>query len=110
ITVRLKQDFEWTPNGRTQLTFDSASGQLLSVQDPATAGTGDAIREAFYPVHSAKVGGVAMKLLMTFSGLSLAALGGLGMYAFWVRRASRRRKQQAARRLPGRRAAAASAS
>ena len=83
IIVRLRQPFEWTPNGRTQLSFDPATGALLDVQDPAAADSGAAIREKFYPLHSAKVGGAAMKVLMTFSGLSLAMLGGLATYSFW---------------------------
>lgn len=96
ITVRLKQPFEWTPNGRTQLTFDSKSGRLLTVEDPANGSTGNAIRDSFYPIHSAKVGGVVMKLLMTFSGVALAMLGGFATYSFWLRRAARKTRRRAA--------------
>lgn len=90
ISVRLKQQFEWTPNGRTQLTFDGRSGRLLTIEDPALGSTGNLVRDSFYPVHSAKVGGVGMKLLMTFSGLALGLLGVLATYSFWFRRARRR--------------------
>lgn len=94
ISVRMRQPFEWTPNGRTQLTFDAATGRLLSVQDPAIAGASASIREKFYPVHTAKVGGVAMKLLMSLSGLALTLLGSLAVYGFWLRKARGRRRKQ----------------
>ena len=94
VTVRMKQPFEWTPNGRTQLSFDARSGRLLSVSDPAEAPASAAVIEKFYPVHTAKVGGIAMKLLMSLSGLSLAMLGSFAVYAFWLRKAKRWRRPQ----------------
>jgi uncharacterized iron-regulated membrane protein len=100
IVVRMKQAFEWTPNGRTTLTFDAATGALLSISDPAASSSGASLREKVYPVHSAKVGGVFMKLLMTISGLSLGLLGTLATWSFWVRKAgarSSRRRSKAAR-------------
>jgi uncharacterized iron-regulated membrane protein len=87
IVVRMKQPFEWTPNGRTQLTFDR-SGRLLTLNDPKSGPLADAIDEKLYPIHSAKVGSVWMKLLMSASGLSLAILGLLATYSFWLRRYS----------------------
>jgi uncharacterized iron-regulated membrane protein len=94
VTVRMKQAFEWTPNGRTQLSFDARTGRLLSVSDPATSSSAAAVVEKLYPVHTAKVGGVAMKLLMSLSGLSLAMLGSFAVYAFWFRKAKRWRRAQ----------------
>lgn len=93
ISVRMRQPFEWTPNGRTQLTFDAATGRLLTVQDPAIAGASASIREKFYPLHTAKVGGLAMKLLMSLSGLALTLLGSLAVYGFWLRKARQSRRR-----------------
>jgi len=93
ISVRMRQPFEWTPNGRTQLSFDAATGRLLRVQDPARGGTSASIREKLYPLHTAKAGGIAMKLLMTLSGLSLTLLGTLAVYGFWLRKARQRRRK-----------------
>ncbi|MGN6156083.1 MAG: PepSY-associated TM helix domain-containing protein [Sphingomicrobium sp.] len=93
LTVRMRQPFEWTPNGRTQLSFDAATGRLLSVSDPAAGTAAAALIEKFYPVHTAKVGGIAMKLLMSLSGLSLAMLGSFAVYAFWFRKAKRWRRR-----------------
>lgn len=91
LTVRLRQPFEWTPNGRTQLSFDASSGRLLKIEDPAGATGSAAMQEKLYPLHTAKVGGVAMKLVMTLSGLSLTLLGSLAVWSFWIRKARNRR-------------------
>lgn len=89
--VRMRQPFEWTPNGRTTLSFDG-SGKLIKVDDPATGSRAASIYETFYPLHSAKVGGVGYKLLMTLSGLGLTLLGTLATWSFWFRKAKKRKR------------------
>jgi uncharacterized iron-regulated membrane protein len=89
IVVRLRQPFEWTPNGRTQVTFEADGA--VHVENPAAANRSAWLSEKLYPVHSAKVGGLAMKLLMTLSGLGLFTLGSFATYSFWVRRSGKRR-------------------
>jgi len=88
-SVRMRQPFEWTPNGRTTLFFD-AQAKLLKVDNPATGSRADSINETFYPVHTGKVGGLAWKLLMTLSGLGLTLLGSLATWSFWFRKAKRK--------------------
>jgi uncharacterized iron-regulated membrane protein len=105
IAVRMKQPAEWTPNGRSQLTFDARTGAPLSVEDPLAGNRAAWLSEKLYPLHSAKVGGLPMKLAMTASGLALFLLGSLATYGFWKRRAAGGRK----RRLAARRRAAAPA-
>ncbi len=39
-----------------------------------------------YPLHAAKVGGLAYRLLMTVSGLALTLLGTLTVWTFWFKR------------------------
>ena len=95
-SVRMRQPFEWTPNGRTGLYFD-ASGKLLRVDDPATGSVASSINEKLYPVHTAKVGGVAWKLLMTLSGLGLTLLGALATWSFWFRKAKKRKRPDLAK-------------
>jgi uncharacterized iron-regulated membrane protein len=87
--LRMKQPFEWTPNGRTYVWFDPANGQVLATQDPAAGDTASAIVEKFYPIHAAKVGGVLWKLALTFSGLALVLLGTFATWSFWFRKAGR---------------------
>jgi uncharacterized iron-regulated membrane protein len=90
IVVRMRQPFEWTPQGRTQVTFrpDGTAG----IEDAVAANRPAWISEKLYPLHSAKVGGVAMKLLMTLSGLALFVLGSFATWSFWFRRWTKRRK------------------
>ena len=88
-SVRMRQPFEWTPNGRTTLYFDSA-GRLLRADDPAVSGRAATVMASFYPLHSAKVGGLAWKLLVTLSGISLILLGSLATWSFWFRKAKKR--------------------
>lgn len=90
-SIRMRQPFEWTPNGRTTLTFDG-TGTLIKVDDPATGSRAASIYETFYPLHSAKVGGLAWKLLMSLSGLGLTLLGALATWSFWFRKAKKRKR------------------
>lgn len=89
ITLRMRQPFEWTPNGRTSLRFDPADGRLLSVVDAAQGDEASRIEEKLYPLHAAKVGGLFLKVLMSLSGLALALLGSFAVYGFWFAKARR---------------------
>ncbi len=92
FSVRMRQPFEWTPNGRTALYFDR-SGKVVRVDDPAGSTQATSINEKFYPVHTGKAGGLPWKLAMTLSGLSLALLGSLAVWSFWIRRVIHRRSR-----------------
>lgn len=83
VVLRLRQSFEWTPNGRTFVYADPATLTILAHDDPATRGNAASIREKLYPVHAAKTGGIAWKLAMTASGFVLTLLGSLAVYGFW---------------------------
>lgn len=86
ISLRMKQPEEWLPNGRTTLYFAADSGRLVEARDanrlpPAARGF-----NMLYPLHAAKVGGLAYRLVMTLSGLALTLLGSLTVWSFWFRR------------------------
>jgi uncharacterized iron-regulated membrane protein len=87
--LRLRQDFEWTPNGRTYVYLDPATARVLAVDDPAARDTASAITEKLYPIHSAKVGGLFWRLALTFSGLALTLLGTFATWSFWFARPTR---------------------
>lgn len=89
IAVRVRQSFEWTPNGRTQVSV--AVDGTVTIEDAATANRSASLSEKAYPVHSAKVGGLPWKLTMTLSGLALALLGSLATWGFWARGVRRAR-------------------
>lgn len=98
MTIRMRQGFEWTPNGRTQLIF-KADG-TLQVEDAAAANRAAGLAEKLYPLHSGKVGGIAWKLAMTLSGLALTMLGLLAFWSFWKRKAIHRRSRRQNRMTP----------
>lgn len=96
IALRLRQPFEWTPNGRTFVYADPVTLAIIGRADPAKGGAAASIREKLYPIHAAKTGGLAWKLAMSASGVALTLLGSLAVYAFWrtrwnIHRANRRK-------------------
>jgi len=95
-SVTMRQPFEWSANGRTRLMFDG-SGQLIKVDDPSAGSRAASIYEKFLPLHSAGVGGLAWRLVMTLSGLGLTILGALATWSFWFRKAKKRQRPEIAR-------------
>lgn len=93
LTVRLRQPFEWTPNGRTQLGATRHGG--MWIEDAADANASAGAAEKAYPLHSAKVGGLLWKLATTLSGIVLTMLGSFTTWSFWRRRVA---KSSSARR------------
>jgi uncharacterized iron-regulated membrane protein len=93
LTLRLKQDFEWTPNGRTYVYIDPVSARIVATNDPADGSTASAIVEKLYPIHSGKVGGTVWKLMLTLCGVALTLLGTLATWSFWFGRRSKPGKQ-----------------
>ena len=83
ITVRMRQPEEWLPNGRTMLWFAADTGRLVEARDARAQNWQSRVFNLFYPLHAAKVGGLAYRLLMTLSGLVLATLGSLTVWSFW---------------------------
>lgn len=83
LALRMKQDFEWTPNGRTYVYLDPASSNVLATEDAAAGDTAAAVSEKFYPVHAGKVGGFLWRVALTFAGLTLMLLGALATWSFW---------------------------
>lgn len=95
ISVRLRQQAEWLPNGRTMFWFDPATGQPVATRNAQTLPTGLRVANLEYPIHAAKVGGLPYRLVMTLSGLALALLGSLAVYTFWANPKFQKRKRRA---------------
>jgi len=83
ISIRLRQQAEWLPNGRTMAWFDPADGRMVAARDAQALPLGSRITNADFPLHAAKVGGLAYRLVMTVSGLALTLLGTLAVVTFW---------------------------
>jgi uncharacterized iron-regulated membrane protein len=65
----------------------------VTVENARAANTSASLAGRLYSVHSAKIGGLVMKLLMTLSGLGLFVLGTFATYSFWVRRSNKKRRR-----------------
>lgn len=85
ITVRMRQEAEWLPNGRSMVWFDAGNGRLLARRDALTMQPGTQAFNMLYPLHAAKVGGIAWRLLTTFGGFAMALLGSLAVWSFWIK-------------------------
>lgn len=83
IAIRLRQQAEWLPNGRTMAWFDPATGRMVASRDAQAMPLGSRIANLDFPLHAAKVGGLAYRLVMTVSGLALTLLGTLAVVTFW---------------------------
>ncbi|MBB3990637.1 putative iron-regulated membrane protein [Croceicoccus naphthovorans] len=83
-TLRLRQPFEWTPNGRTYVRI--ARSGTVTIDAPDGTFDQQSVSEKFYPLHSGKVGGPGWKIVLTITGLSLIILGALASLSFWTLR------------------------
>lgn len=93
VSLRLRQQEEWLPNGRTNLWFAADTGQLMHARDALKLAPRAQAYNAIYPLHAAKVGGLPYRLLMTLSGLTLGVFGTLTVWTFWFARKPRRRRE-----------------
>ena len=93
ISLRLRQQAEWLPNGRTTLWFAADTGELAHRRDALTLAPRAQAYNALYPLHAAKIGGLPYRLLMTLSGLTLGLFGTLTVWTFWFARKPRRRRE-----------------
>ncbi len=99
LSLRVRQPAEWLPNGRTTLWFDAADGRLVAINDALMQPRGSQLFNLTYPLHAAKVGGLAYRLVMTAVGLALFLLGSLAVASFWTTRVSFRRRTRRATSL-----------
>lgn len=95
VSVRLRQPGEWHPNGRTVVAIDPATNRVLRADDAQAWGRGQRLYNALYPMHSAAVGGRLYDAMIAACGLSLAALGGFGLWSFLIKPRRRRRPRGA---------------
>jgi uncharacterized iron-regulated membrane protein len=86
ITLRMRKPHEWLPNGRTTVWFAADTGRLVAHRDDAKLSPAVKAYNSIYPLHAAKVGGLAYRLVMTLSGLALLMLGSFTVWTFWFRR------------------------
>lgn len=85
VTIRMRRTSEWLPNGRTLLWFDPVSGRMLGQRDALAMSPATQAFNNVYPLHTAKIGGLAYRLAMTAAGLVMFLLGSLAVWSFWFR-------------------------
>jgi len=94
VLVRLRNEGELHPNGRSYVVVHPASGETLEVIDATRRGAGPALFDALYPLHAGKTGWPGYRLLLTVLSLSLLYMAAAGTVLFLrgrrVRRPSRR--------------------
>ncbi|MCY1646581.1 PepSY-associated TM helix domain-containing protein [Caulobacter sp. SL161] len=93
IQIRMRQQAEWLPNGRSMVWFDPADGAMVASRDAQSLPLGSRIANLDYPLHAAKVGGLPYRLVMTASGLALTLLGALAVVTFWRNPSGRPRRK-----------------
>ncbi|EKY24093.1 PepSY domain protein [Brevundimonas diminuta 470-4] len=99
IGLRMRRAAEWLPNGRTQVWFDPADGHIVGARDALALPLGLRVVNAQYPIHAAKVGGLAYRLVVAIMGVSLTLLGSLAVVTFWSNPGGRpKRRRPSARR------------
>ena len=86
ISLRMRQQAEWLPNGRSTLWFDAATGRVLGARNALAMAPGAQAFNKAFPIHAGKVGDWAWRIILTISGLSLAMLGGFAVWTFWFKR------------------------
>ncbi|SLK10256.1 PepSY-associated TM helix domain-containing protein [Novosphingobium mathurense] len=94
ITLRMRGQQEWLPNGRTTVWFAADTGEVIATRDAADLSRTVVAYNALYPLHAAKVGGLAFRIVMTLSGLALTLLGSLAVWSFWIAKPKRKTKPQ----------------
>ncbi|MNS26456.1 hypothetical protein D3C72_583810 [compost metagenome] len=83
ISLRMRRAAEWLPNGRTQVWFDPADGRMVGARDALALPLGLRVVNAQFPIHAAKVGGLAYRLVVAVAGAALTLLGSLAVFTFW---------------------------
>ena len=88
LTLRLRQPEESHPNGRSTLTYESATGRVIAATSEPESGAGSRAYNLLYPIHIGSIGGTPLRLVYLASAI-LAFLA--GFYALRSRLTRRRR-------------------
>jgi len=86
ITLRMRQPWEWLPNGRTTVWFAAETGRVVAARDAGTLPAQVRAYNLLFPLHAGAVGGLPYRIVMTLPGIALALLGSLAVWTFWAPR------------------------
>lgn len=94
-SIRAQLTEEWHPNGRTLISINPKSSELLSVQKATEMGQGKQLSQMIYPLHMAAVGGEPYKILLLLTGLIPLLLWVLGLVFYTERKVFSKDKKTA---------------
>jgi uncharacterized iron-regulated membrane protein len=83
VRKRFPQEVE--PYGRSDVYLDQYSGKVLAVKDKHKLPLGDAVLDAFVPLHFGTFGGLPTRILYMFVGLTPLMLFSSGFIMWWYR-------------------------
>jgi uncharacterized iron-regulated membrane protein len=99
ISFRAKAADEWHPNGRGVLQLHPSDNKVLYAMPAAELAAAERLRNTFYPLHIASVGGPLYKLALLLTGFFSLVLLLLGLIYSW-RRVKARSARHAAYQRP----------
>ena len=85
LVIRLRNDGELHPNGRSYAVVHPGTGELLESIDATQTGLGPAVFDALYPLHAGKTGWPGYRLLLALIALSLIYIAASGAYLYLSR-------------------------
>lgn len=85
ISFRAKAADEWHPNGRGVLQINPSDNSVLFALPAAELALAERLRNSFYPLHLAAVGGTLYQLALLCTGVLSLALLLLGLLFSWRR-------------------------
>lgn len=86
LMFRKRLPGEWHPNGRSYVLIDPYTASVVQAIDARAQGAGTRMMHAVYPLHAAKVGGVATAALAAFGATALTWLAVGGVWSYLGRR------------------------
>lgn len=106
VVIRLRNEGELHPNGRSYLVVHPRTAEALERIDATRRGAGPAVFDAFYPLHAGKTGWPGYRLVLTLASLSLLFIALSGLRLMLGRRRLRAgalsRRSHGARQSPSR--------
>lgn len=86
VQVRFRLSDDPHPNGLSSVWLHPVTAEVLATRRWNALDPGARAVAVIYPLHTGALGGPLHSLLTAFTGLTLSALGGTGLWLWWLRR------------------------
>jgi uncharacterized iron-regulated membrane protein len=90
---KVKTDHDHGKNGATIVVLNANSGEFVTLITPIVDSVGDIIHRWITWLHTARVFGMPMQILICMTGLVVAVLSITGVVIWWRKRTSRQRQR-----------------